>query len=94
MTYDVQREHNCNRRHLTWATAAQCIWPRAATVDGDGRYAVLTNCGVMRVALWRSPAAAERQMALYDRGGCGRRCTGDHSIAEITVSARGLPIAV
>lgn len=89
MSYKLYRRHNCTRRHRTWRTAADCIWPRAEWVTGDGPYALLAYCHVLTVTLWDDPDDAEHQKRIIDATACGHACSRNHEIIQLTDQARG-----
>jgi hypothetical protein len=68
------RRHNCKRRHRSYRTLANCMWPRAVWVNGDGPYATLARCRVLTVALHASLDAAHAAKRAIDQWGCGGRC--------------------
>lgn len=88
MAYTVYREHNCWSRHRTWRKTAECIWPRAVWVTGEGRFALLARCHVLTVTLWETPEEAEERKRFIDRTACGGRCHRDHKIIELAASIR------
>jgi hypothetical protein len=74
------RRHNCSRRHRTYRTLANCIWPRAAWVQGDGAYASLAHCHVLTVWLYDTLEEAEHAKWFIDWHGCGGKCSNHHEI--------------
>lgn len=84
MGYKIYRRHNCSaRNHRTWNKTAECIWPRAVWVAGEGRYALLAHCRVLTVTLWSDSTKAEEQKAIIDRSACGGMCNKAHEIVEL-----------
>ena len=74
------REHNCARKHRTYAALAKCMFPRAAWVHGEGSYACLARCNVLTVVLWATEEDANKRKADIDRGGCGGFCKRQHEL--------------
>lgn len=81
--YKIYRRHNCVRKHRTFQTAAKCIWPRAAWVQGEGRFALLAYCRVLTVSLHETAEAAEDSKAFIDEFHCGGMCYGRHEVLEL-----------
>lgn len=81
------RRHNCTEAHPTWNGFAQCVWPRAAWVQGEGQYAAVANCGTTTVILKRTPQDARAAKQAIDRDGCGTRCTRQHTLVLIDQAA-------
>jgi hypothetical protein len=77
------RRHNCERRHRTWSTFAQCIWPRAVWIAGDGPYACVAYCRQTTVMLHRTAVAAAEAKRTIDSDACGGRCWNNHEIIRL-----------
>lgn len=79
------RLHHCQARHRTFRTLAKCIWPRAAWISGNGRYALLARCRVLTVSLWTDPAEAEASKRVIDASACGGLCrhAAGHEIVQL-----------
>lgn len=74
----IEVPHHCGRIHRGYQSLAECTWPDAAYVVGDGRYAVLARCDLFTVALYETSAEARRRKRGLDSSGCGRTCEGRH----------------
>lgn len=85
------RRHNCDRAHTTWNDFAQCVWPHAAWVQGEGQYATVTRCDTTTVVLKRTPEEARATKQAIDRDGCGTGCTRRHALVLIDQAATDLP---
>lgn len=69
------RRHYCARRHKTYRTLAQCLWPRAVWITGNGPYATLARCGrALTVQLHPTADAAQVARRVIDSSGCGGSC--------------------
>lgn len=85
----VYRRHQCNRRHRTYRTLAECIWPRAAPIIGEGEYATVSYCAhgphdrAVTVQLHATLDDANAAKEFIDRTGCGGRCTRQHEIIRL-----------
>lgn len=79
----IYRKHNCSRTHRTWATLAACMWPRAAWITGNGRYAVVARCRALTVTLHETIDDAEMAKRVIDGSACGGMCWGNHELIEI-----------
>jgi hypothetical protein len=66
----TQRRHNCDERHASFTSFAQCAFPRATVLSGEGAY--ITGCIVGTMVLH------ENQYTAWDsvRDGVGGNCTG------------------
>lgn len=71
------RRHNCTRDHRSDRTFAQCVWPRAHWVIGDGPYATLAFCRVLTIELHETREHAERMLDVIAGSGCGGACKGE-----------------
>lgn len=78
--------HRCRRRHRTHQTLAECCWPDAAWVVGDGPYAVLAHCDMLSVTLHDSRQAALATLARVDELRCCRTCEGRHELVVLSLS--------
>jgi hypothetical protein len=82
----VYSRHFCRRKHLTFQTAARCIWGRrAAWVEGSGPFAVVAWCDPLTVTLWPDLERAQRAFTNLDSSiGCGSSCVGDHELIRLS----------
>lgn len=76
-------EHRCARRHRAHQTLAECRWPEAAWVVGDGPFALLAHCDMLSISLHDTRAAAEAALARLDELRCCRACDGRHEIVVL-----------
>lgn len=91
--YPVVRyyRHNCERRHRTPRTFAQCVWKHAVWIIGVGAYATVSTCshGARRrcttVMLHPTVEDAQQALATIDATGCGGRCTRQHKLIELVL---------
>ena len=83
----VDINHGCGRTHHSFPALAACIWPDADLHLGDGAHALIARCDIESVMLYPSRADALRHLAGLAARGCGRRCTGDHSVASLLTEA-------
>ena len=75
------RRHNCERQHRTYKKFAECAFPRAAWVLGEGPYAIVAWCGTPTVTLWPTAEEALNAMATgIDKTGCGHLCSRKHEV--------------
>jgi hypothetical protein len=79
----VYRRHRCQRRHRTYRAFANCVWPRAEWILGEGPFALLAHCSVLTVTLHTTLESAENDKRMIDGGACGHACHGDHEIIEL-----------
>ncbi len=79
------RRHSCTRTHRTYRTMAQCIWPRAVWIIGNGEFASVAWCRALTIQLHHTLEAAEEAKAAIDSTGCGGACRGDHEIVRLAL---------
>lgn len=79
----IEVPHGCGRTHRGYQSLAECTWPEAASVVGDGVFAVLSRCDLFTVALYDTSAEARRRKQALDAGGCGKTCEGRHELAAL-----------
>ena len=78
------RKHNCAGNHRSYRTAANCIWPKAHWITGEGSFACLAWCGggpwstALTITLWESQEEAQEAKDLIDGRACGGQCTNRH----------------
>ncbi len=82
----IYRRHNCERKHRTLSTLAKCIWPRAAWILGDGKFATVAYCRVTTVALHADLNSAQSAMSLIDSTGCGGMCSRRHKMVQLEIA--------
>jgi len=75
--------HGCGRTHRGYQSLAECCWPEAAFITGDGPHAVLARCGLLSVSLYPTPDEARRRLRRLEAEGCGRTCEGRHELADL-----------
>ncbi len=75
--------HRCGRIHRGYQSLAECTWPDATYIVGDGAYAVLARCDLFTVALYETSAEARRRKQRFDERGCGRTCEGHHELGRL-----------
>lgn len=76
----IEVPHHCGRTHRGHQSLAECTWPDAVYVVGDGAYAVLARCDLFTVALYETSAEARRRKRGLDANGCGKTCEGLHEL--------------
>ncbi len=75
----------CGRRHRSYDTVAECLWP-GAWITGDGPYAVLAHCDeLLTVSLHPDHVIAEESIDVLDQFGCGHACGRRHEIVLISL---------
>lgn len=62
---------------------ARKLWPYAARVDGEGRYALMAYCNVLTVSLWANLDDAIKNRRMIDGAHCGSRCSGCHAVLDL-----------
>lgn len=64
---------------------AQCRWPLAAWISGNGPLALLAHCRQLTVTLWQDEerTKAEQAKAQIDRLACGGGCYGHHEFCRL-----------
>jgi len=84
--------HGCGRTHHCWQAVAECTWPDAAFVTGDGPFALVARCDMVSIALYETAHEVQRRWKRMDTIGCGRRCEHRHEVVVLDqlaeVSAR------
>lgn len=70
-------------RHRTYQRTAECLWPAAAWVSGEGPWAVLAHCRTLTVTLHADLEGAEKAKQTIDDTACGGRCYHRHEIVLI-----------
>lgn len=79
----IEIPHRCGRTHRGHQSLAECNWPDAAYVIGDGPYAVLARCDLFTVALYETSDEARRRKRALDANGCGKTCEGRHELTGL-----------
>lgn len=79
----VEIPHRCGRTHRGYQSLAECTWPDAAYIVGDGPFALLARCDLFTVALYETSAEARRRKQALDRAGCGKTCEGAHELVGL-----------
>jgi hypothetical protein len=85
----VEIQHRCGRRHRGYQSLAECMWPDAAYVIGDGAFALLARCDLFTVSLYETRGEAQRRERALDARGCGRTCEGLHELRSLGGDADG-----
>jgi hypothetical protein len=80
----IEIPHRCGRTHRGYQSLAECTWPDAVYVVGDGPFALLARCDLFTVTLYETSAEARRRKRAIDTRGCGRTCEGLHGLAGLT----------
>ncbi|HAS11045.1 MAG TPA: hypothetical protein DCS55_11105 [Acidimicrobiaceae bacterium] len=83
----IEVAHRCGRIHRGYQSLAECTWPDAAYIVGDGAYAVLARCDLFTVALYETRAEARRRTRRLDERGCGKTCEGRHELGWLLEAA-------
>jgi hypothetical protein len=90
------RRHRCERRHRMSRTMADCVWPWAVWIAGNGPFATVSQCShgperrsMTTVLLHSAVDAARDSLATIDGGGCGGQCTGKHKLIELVLDDGG-----
>lgn len=79
----IEVPHDCGRTHRGHQSLAECTWPDAAMVLGDGPHAVLSRCDLFTVTLYETAAEARRRLRALDERGCGQACEGHHEVVVL-----------
>ena len=79
----IEFPHGCGRTHGGHQSLAECTWPDAAYVVGDGPFAVLARCDIFTVTLYETSDEARRRKQALDANGCGKTCEGAHELAGL-----------
>lgn len=79
----IEIPHRCGRTHRGYQSLAECSWPDAVYVVGDGPFALLARCDLFTVTLYETSAEARRRKRALDTRGCGRTCEGLHGLAGL-----------
>jgi hypothetical protein len=73
-----------SQKHRSCRKAAECLWPWAYRLRGDGQWASVSRCGQHpAVQLWPSEAEARRALEEIATFGCGGSCRGHHLLVRI-----------
>jgi hypothetical protein len=83
----IEVPHRCGRVHRGYQSLAECTWPDAAYVVGDGPYALLARCDLFTVTLYETMAEARRRRRVLELRGCGKTCEGRHELAGLLPDA-------
>lgn len=79
----IEVPHDCGRTHRGFQSLAECMWPTAAYVIGDGPYALVAHCDMLSVALYETAAEAGEARRRLNSVGCGRTCERRHQLAVL-----------
>jgi hypothetical protein len=79
----VEVPHACGRTHRGHQSLAECAWPDAAYVVGDGPFALLARCDLFTVSLYETGDEARRRKQVLDQRGCATRCEGSHEVVAL-----------
>jgi len=82
-TVHIDVPHRCGRTHHGYQSLAECCWPEAAYLTGDGPFAVLARCGLLSVSLYPTRDEAQRRLRRLVADGCGRGCEGRHDLVDL-----------
>lgn len=82
----IEVPHGCGRTHRGHQSLAECTWPEAAYIVGDGAFAVLARCDIFTVTLYETIDEARRRFRALDANGCGQACEGAHELAGLAGS--------
>lgn len=88
----IEIPHGCGRTHRGYQSLAECTWPDAAYVIGDGPFALLARCDLFTVSLYETDAEARRRKQVFDDRGCGKACEGHHEVAPLIGELRVRPL--
>ena len=60
-------------------------WGKAASITGNGRYALVARCDVITITLWAEVEIAKARKKLMDMTACGEMCggTAGHEIVDL-----------
>lgn len=73
--------------HYDFREKADCIWPHAEWIDGNGPYAVLAHCRVLTIQMYRWEDEAVAAKARIDRSACGGMCVRHHELVKLWIGA-------
>lgn len=79
----IEIAHSCGRTHRGYQSLAECTWPDAGYVVGDGPFALLARCDLFTVSLYETSAEAHRRKRLLDDRGCAMTCEGRHELTGL-----------
>lgn len=79
----IEVPHHCGRTHRGFQSLAECTWPDAAYITGDGPYALVAHCDMLTVALYETAIEAGRARQRLKAVGCGRTCERRHQLAVL-----------
>lgn len=79
----IEVPHGCGRTHRSYQSLAECTWPDAACIVGDGAFALLSRCDLFTVSLHETSEEARRRKERLDERGCGRTCEGRHEVGAL-----------
>lgn len=79
----IEVPHHCGRTHRGFQSLAECIWPDAAYITGDGPYALVAHCDMLSVALYGTAVEAGDARRRLASVGCGRTCKRRHQLAVL-----------
>lgn len=79
----IEIPHHCGRTHRGFQSLAECIWPEAAYITGDGPYALVAHCDMLSVALYETATEAGDARRRLSTVGCGRTCERRHQLAVL-----------
>lgn len=71
------RVHACHRLHPTYRSWAQCTWPSAAWISGEGKHAVISRCRAGSPTVACTPTRTGHELRWP--------CSTDHSAAVSAV---------
>jgi hypothetical protein len=86
----IELDHGCGRTHHGYQSLAECTFPDAAYVTGDGPYALVARCDMLSVALYETEAEVRRRRKRLETTGCGRACEHRHEVVLLGASSREL----
>ncbi len=85
----VYRRHNCPRSHPTFRAFAQCVWPEAQWVLGEGPYVTVRGCHGTTVLLHPTIEQAEIALRAIHPLGTSGRCQLEHELAVLVLPDGG-----
>ena len=81
------RTCNCRHQHGSIRQFVECVMP-GALIEGQGRFALISECSSPVVWLWPQVHEAQLQKQALDGNGCGNHCIREHRLMRIELEQR------
>ena len=83
MTLKVLRRCRCAETHTSIHRYLHCAFPHAR-IEGSGRFALITRCGLTTITQYPTEAEAHAAKVELDSTTCAGICRGSHEVVQLS----------